>query len=72
MIQPARPRCQYAEQRMFWGILAIYLALAVATARTLMPWCDEAWFSGPALHLLRWARWARRCSTPLPIGMAAC
>ena len=39
---------------MFWGILVVYLALAVATARTLMPWCDEAWFSGPALHLLRW------------------
>ncbi|MGO9259619.1 MAG: hypothetical protein ACLQU1_25400 [Bryobacteraceae bacterium] len=40
---------------MFWGILVVYLALAVATARTLMPWCDEAWFSGPALHLLRWS-----------------
>lgn len=39
---------------MFWGILVVYLALAVASARTLMPWCDEAWFSGPALHLLRW------------------
>jgi len=39
---------------MFWGILAVYLALAVATARTLMPWCDEAWFAGPALHLMRW------------------
>jgi hypothetical protein len=39
---------------MFWGILGVYLALAIATARTLMPWCDEAWFSGPALDLLRW------------------
>ena len=38
---------------MYWGTMAVYLALAIATARTLMPWCDEAWFSGPALQLLR-------------------
>ena len=30
----------------------IYLVLAVLGAMTLMPWCDEAWFSGPALNLI--------------------
>jgi len=30
----------------------LYLAMAVTCARTFMPWCDEAWFSGPALSLV--------------------
>ena len=34
------------------GIVALYLSLAIACASTLMPWCDEAWFAGPALNLL--------------------
>jgi len=33
-------------------IVVVYLILAVACARTLMPWCDEAWFSGPAYNLI--------------------
>jgi hypothetical protein len=34
------------------AIGVVYLILAVACARTLMPWCDEAWFSGPAYNLI--------------------
>jgi hypothetical protein len=34
------------------GILILYLVLAVACARTLMPWADEEWFAGPALNLM--------------------
>lgn len=34
------------------GILAVYLGLAIAGVRTVMPWSDEAWFSSPALNLL--------------------
>jgi hypothetical protein len=34
------------------AITILYLVLAVLCARTLMPWCDEAWFSGPALSLV--------------------
>jgi hypothetical protein len=34
------------------AIVILYLVLAVLSARTLMPWCDEAWFSGPALSLV--------------------
>src|SRR3954447_278341 len=33
-------------------ILVVYLLLAVGGARTLLPWCDEAWFSSPALNLI--------------------
>jgi 4-amino-4-deoxy-L-arabinose transferase-like glycosyltransferase len=33
-------------------IVVVYLILAVACARTLIPWCDEAWFSGPAYNLI--------------------
>jgi len=33
-------------------IVAVYLVLAIAGARTLLPWCDEAWFASPALNLL--------------------
>ena len=33
-------------------ILAVYFGLALANARTLMPWCDEAWFAGPAVNLV--------------------
>ena len=33
-------------------ILAVYLLLAIGGARTLLPWCDEAWFSSPALNLI--------------------
>ena len=34
------------------AIVVVYLILAVACARTLMPWCDEAWFAGPAYNLI--------------------
>ncbi|MEP6540422.1 MAG: hypothetical protein ABJF23_34170 [Bryobacteraceae bacterium] len=34
------------------GIAALYLLLAVGGARTTLPWCDEAWFSSPALNLI--------------------
>jgi 4-amino-4-deoxy-L-arabinose transferase-like glycosyltransferase len=37
---------------LFIGIVVVYLILAVACARTLMPWCDEAWFAGPAYNLI--------------------
>src|SRR5450432_3358303 len=37
---------------LFIGIVVVYLILAVACARTLMPWCDEAWFAGPAYNLM--------------------
>jgi hypothetical protein len=33
-------------------IFAVYFGLALANARTLMPWCDEAWFAGPAVNLV--------------------
>src|ERR1700693_2601862 len=34
------------------AIVVVYLILAVACSRTLMPWCDEAWFAGPAYNLI--------------------
>jgi len=34
------------------AVVGVYLALAVASAWTVLPWCDEAWFSSPALNLL--------------------
>src|SRR5229473_2858367 len=34
------------------AIVVVYLILAVASSRTLMPWCDEAWFAGPAYNLI--------------------
>src|SRR6185369_9070971 len=34
------------------GIVLGYLLLAVGSARTLLPWCDEAWFASPALNLI--------------------
>src|SRR5438477_2637849 len=34
------------------GIVLLYLILAVGCASTLIPWCDEAWFAGPALNLM--------------------
>ena len=34
------------------AIVIVYLILAAACARTLMPWCDEAWFSGAAYNLV--------------------
>lgn len=37
---------------LFIAIVVVYLLLAVACARTLMPWCDEAWFAGPAYNLI--------------------
>ena len=33
-------------------VLIIYLVLATGHVRTLRPWCDEGWFSSPALNLL--------------------
>jgi hypothetical protein len=34
------------------GVVLLYLLLAIASARSIMPWCDEAWFSGPAQNLV--------------------
>ncbi len=34
------------------AIVLVYFGLALANARTLMPWCDEAWFAGPAVNLI--------------------
>jgi len=34
------------------AIFLVYFGLALANARTLMPWCDEAWFAGPAVSLV--------------------
>src|SRR4051794_36503095 len=33
-------------------ILLVFLAIAVACARTNLPWSDEAWFASPALNLI--------------------
>src|SRR5438067_2435947 len=32
--------------------IALYLVLVVSHLRTLLPWCDEGWFSDPALNLM--------------------
>ena len=34
------------------AILLVYLALAVSLDRTVLPWCDEAWFASPGLNLV--------------------
>src|SRR5580692_6176045 len=34
------------------AILLVYFGLALANARSLLPWCDEAWFAGPAVNLV--------------------
>lgn len=34
------------------GVLLVYLAAAFGSALTQRPWCDEAWFSSPALMLI--------------------
>ncbi len=34
------------------AIVGVYLVLSVANAWTVLPWCDEAWFSSPALNLI--------------------
>jgi 4-amino-4-deoxy-L-arabinose transferase-like glycosyltransferase len=34
------------------AILLVYLVLAAGLARTLQPWCDEAWFASPGLNLV--------------------
>jgi len=39
-------------QWIFFGIIAVYLLLAIGGVRTILPWCDEAWFSSPALNLI--------------------
>ncbi len=36
-----------------FGILLLYLFLALGNAFTAVPWCDEAWLSNPALTFLR-------------------
>ena len=33
-------------------ILLAFIAIAVMSARTNMPWSDEAWFASPALNLI--------------------
>src|ERR1700730_12917945 len=32
-------------------VLAVFLVLAIATAVTKEPWCDEGWFASPARNL---------------------
>ncbi|MCU1235562.1 MAG: hypothetical protein JWP63_3529 [Candidatus Solibacter sp.] len=34
------------------AILLVYLALAAGMVRTLLPWCDEAWFATPGWELV--------------------
>src|SRR5438132_145318 len=34
------------------GIIVVYLLLATGSLLTLRPWCDEGWFSSPALNLI--------------------
>jgi 4-amino-4-deoxy-L-arabinose transferase-like glycosyltransferase len=44
-----------ARLRTGWwlaGILLVYVALAAGIIRTLMPWCDEAWFATPGWELV--------------------
>jgi Dolichyl-phosphate-mannose-protein mannosyltransferase len=42
-----------SRQKLLLACIAlVFLILAVASARTLLPWSDEAWFSSPALNLL--------------------
>ena len=33
-------------------ITLVYLGLAVMSALTMRPWCDEGWYSNPAVNLL--------------------
>ncbi len=45
------------DSPILWNVTAIvvgsvYLALALGTAATRQPWCDEAWFASPAANLL--------------------
>jgi 4-amino-4-deoxy-L-arabinose transferase-like glycosyltransferase len=44
-----RVRRQYLVLAVF---LAVFLGLAIACARTNLPWSDEAWFSTPAVNLM--------------------
>jgi 4-amino-4-deoxy-L-arabinose transferase-like glycosyltransferase len=39
-------------QRFLVPIFVLYLLLAIATALTARPWCDEAWFADPAFSLI--------------------
>jgi 4-amino-4-deoxy-L-arabinose transferase-like glycosyltransferase len=48
---PAEPSSR-AGSTILAGVILLYLVLAIASARSLMPWCDEAWFSGPAQNLV--------------------
>ncbi len=40
------------HQSILCCIIGLYLLLAVGGLRTILPWCDEAWFSSPALNLI--------------------
>ena len=40
------------HQSIIYCIIAVYLLLAVGGVRTILPWCDEAWFASPALNLI--------------------
>jgi 4-amino-4-deoxy-L-arabinose transferase-like glycosyltransferase len=59
MAQPGAATPPATERRSRpWGqiqlvtLAAAYAGLALASALTLQPWCDEAWFSSPALNLI--------------------
>src|SRR5437588_2662097 len=44
--------CEKHRSAAWIGIALIFLIQTVACGRTLLPWCDEAWFSSPALNLI--------------------
>jgi 4-amino-4-deoxy-L-arabinose transferase-like glycosyltransferase len=43
---------------LFSAAILIYLLLAIATALTARPWCDEAWFADPAFSLIHTGQFA--------------
>ncbi len=48
----AGPLADLRYRSILCCIIGVYLLLAVGGARTVLPWCDEAWFSSPALNLI--------------------
>jgi 4-amino-4-deoxy-L-arabinose transferase-like glycosyltransferase len=44
--------------RFLLAAILLYLLLAIATALTARPWCDEAWFADPAFSLIHTGQFA--------------
>jgi 4-amino-4-deoxy-L-arabinose transferase-like glycosyltransferase len=51
-VPPKRSAFRSPAARVGWFCIAIFLLLALASAWTRRPWCDEAWFADPAYNLL--------------------